>query len=211
VAASASSDPEPPGGAGAAAAVAGRVVLVVGPSGVGKDTVLQRVRERLAGDDRFFFPRRIVTRAADSTEDHASLSAEAFDELAARGGFALHWHAHGHRYGIPAEADAAARAGRIVVFNASRLIVPVARRRYTAAAVVLIDAPVAIRTARLAARDREPPEEVAARLGRVVTGFTAADADLAIDNSGALEEAVAPFVHWLGALATAGVSGRAKG
>ena len=38
-------------------------MLVVGPSGAGKDAVLRVARERLAGDRRFVFPSRVVTRA----------------------------------------------------------------------------------------------------------------------------------------------------
>jgi ribose 1,5-bisphosphokinase len=182
----------------------GCVVLVVGPSGAGKDTVLRHARERLAGDGRFLFPRRVVTRPADASEDHTSLTLEAFAELVSRGAFALHWHAHGHLYGIPAAVDAAANAGSIVVFNASRQVVPVARQRYAATAVILVDAPLEIRAARLAARDRERPEEVAVRMRRVVTGFSAADADLTIDNGGALSDAVAPLVQWLRTLAASG-------
>jgi ribose 1,5-bisphosphokinase len=203
VAAGASSDPAAPRQA-AAAIGPGRVVLVVGPSGAGKDSVLKVARTRLAGDGRFYFPRRVVTRAADGSEDHASLSCEAFEVLVANGGFALHWHAHGHRYGIPAEADAAARAGRTVVFNASRQVVGPARERYTSVAVVMLDVPVEIRAARLALRNRERAEQVLARLGRVVTGFSATDVDLTVDNSGALDTAASQLVQWLQAQAGRG-------
>jgi ribose 1,5-bisphosphokinase len=175
----------------------GAVVLIVGPSGAGKDTLLRLVRERLAGDDAFFFPRRAVTRAADASEDHASLSWRAFEEEVGRGAFALHWQAHGHGYGIPAAADAAARAGQTVVFNASRQVIPAARRRYAAIVVVVVDAPVGVRAARLAARDRESAEEVLARLQRVVTGFHPAEADLVVDNGGAAERAAELIVHRL--------------
>jgi len=177
------------GSAEASAIGPGAVVLVVGPSGAGKDTLLRLVRGRLGGDDGFFFARRVVTRPADASEDHASLSGRDFEEGIARGAFALHWQAHGHRYGIPAEIDAAVRAGRTVVLNASRQAIPAARRRYVATVVIVVDAPVEVRAARLAARDRESPEEVRARLERVVAGFHRADADLIVDNSGAPEGA----------------------
>lgn len=207
MAAGASSDPAAPPAA-AAAIGPGRVVLVVGPSGAGKDSVLNVARTRLAGDSRFFFPRRIVTREADGSEDHATLSCEAFDALAARGGFALHWRAHGHRYGIPAEADEAVRTGRTVVFNASRQIVEPARERYAGVAVVMMDVPVEVRAARLAMRNRERAEQVLARLGRVVPGFSAADVDLTIDNCGPLDAAAGRLVQWLQAQAQHGAKAR---
>lgn len=179
----------------------GAVVLVVGPSGAGKDTLLRLVRERLGGDTRFFFPQRVVTRPADASEEHATLSQRAFEERIESGGFALHWEAHGHRYGILAEADAAVRAGRTVVFNASRQVIPAVRRRYAAAAAILVDVPVEVRAARLAARNRESAQEVLARLRREVTGFDVTENDLALDNSGLPERAADVMIRWLQALA----------
>ena len=98
-----------------------------------------------------------------------------------------------------AEIDAAARAGRSVVFNASRRVVPVARARYANAAVVLIDAPLQLRARRLATRDRERARDVEARLQRVVAEFDAGDVDLVIDNSGALCQAADALADWLSA------------
>jgi ribose 1,5-bisphosphokinase len=175
----------------------GRVVLVVGPSGAGKDTVLQVVRARLAGDARFMFPRRVVTREANAAEDHDTVSAAEFAAQLERGAFALSWQAHGLSYGIPSAIDDAVRGGASVVFNASRGAVPAVRARYRNAAVVLIDAPLEIRAARLAARGRA--EDVAARLQRVAAGFRAAECDLAIDNTGAPEHAAGVLVAWLSA------------
>lgn len=178
----------------------GAVALVVGPSGAGKDTLLRLVRARLSGDSRFFFPQRVVTRPADASEDHATLFRQDFEERIERGGFALHWEAHGHRYGIPAEADTAVRAGRTVAFNASRQVIPAARRRYAAAAAILLDVPVEVRAARLATRNRENADEVLARLRRVVTGFDLTEQDLVVDNSGPPERAADVMVRWLQAL-----------
>jgi ribose 1,5-bisphosphokinase len=173
------------------------VVLVVGPSGAGKDTLLRLVRGRLAGNDWFLFPRRTVTRPADASEDSASVSATAFEEGAKSGAFVLYWQAHGHHYGIPAETDVAVRAGKTVVLNVSRQVIPTARRRYAATVVIVVDAPIEARAARLAARDRESPEEVRARLERVAPGFDPSEADLVVDNSGAPEPAAELIVRRL--------------
>jgi ribose 1,5-bisphosphokinase len=175
----------------------GHVVLVVGPSGAGKDAVLREVVDRLGGDPRFLFPQRVVTRRSNAAEQHAVLTPAAFAAELQRGGFALHWEAHGLSYGIPVDIDVAARAGRCVVFNASRRAVPMARARYASAAVVLIDAPLELRARRLASRDRERARDIDARLSRVVAEFDAGDVDLAIDNSGSLCRAADALVNWL--------------
>lgn len=132
----------------------GRIILIVGPSGAGKDRLLVGVREQFAGDSSYIFPRRVVTRPASEFEDHDSISEELFDLAVAAGDFAFWWNAHGLRYGIPASVDAEIRAGRNVICNTSRAIVPHLRGRYLRAIVVLVTAPEVVLAARLAARGR---------------------------------------------------------
>ena len=55
----------------------GLLVLVVGPSGSGKDTLMAGAAQALAGDARFRFVRRVVTRPA-TEEDHEVIDAEGF-------------------------------------------------------------------------------------------------------------------------------------
>lgn len=50
----------------ASAGQGGRLVYVMGPSGAGKDSILHYAALRLADDVRFSFPRRWITRPADS-------------------------------------------------------------------------------------------------------------------------------------------------
>ena len=101
----------------------GRLVLVVGPSGAGKDTLIQGARESCANDPSVVFPKRVVTRPSSSAEDHDTMSDAAFTAAVADGAFALWWGAHGNQYGIPASIDADIRAGKTVVCNVSRTIV----------------------------------------------------------------------------------------
>jgi ribose 1,5-bisphosphokinase len=175
----------------------GRVVLLVGPSGAGKDAVLQEVRCRLAGRKQFVFARRVVTREPDGSEDHDCVSASEFQARLRQGRFALNWQAHGLHYGYPLEVDEAVRRGGCVLLNASRTIVAGARARYRKVAVVLIDAPVELRADRLAKRRREHGPDRVARLARAAPGFRPTDADLIIENAGALTAAAGAFVDWI--------------
>jgi phosphonate metabolism protein PhnN/1,5-bisphosphokinase (PRPP-forming) len=168
----------------------------VGPSGAGKDAIIGVVRERLAQDPRFLFLSRIVTREPSAAERHHTVTADEFEVLVQRGALALHWHAHGLRYGLPAAMDAAVQRGCTVIFNASRQVIPAAKSRY-ACAVVYIDVPLHVRAQRLATRSREHADDIAARLERVVAGFNPCEADLVIDNSGSLAAAAERLARWL--------------
>jgi ribose 1,5-bisphosphokinase len=142
----------------------GMLVLVVGPSGAGKDTLLGVARAALAHDQRVRFVRRIITRPTEAGgEDHEAVSEAAF---AARS-FALQWQAHGLHYGIPADITEDLTRGRAVVANVSRSVIVEAAERYPTR-VIEITAPPDVLAQRLAARGRESEDDVAKRLSRTV-------------------------------------------
>lgn len=173
----------------------GRLVLVVGPSGAGKDTLILAAKRLLASDPRFVFPRRVVTRPAmPSAEDHDSLDAKDFALQEMQGAYALSWRAHGLCYGIPVSIHGDIAAGRTVVINASRAAVEPARQGFQAT-VVLVDAAPDIRRARLAGRGREGPEDVSRRLDR--GGDPLPSDTIRIDNSGSIEAGAAQFISAL--------------
>jgi ribose 1,5-bisphosphokinase len=146
----------------------GRMILVVGPSGAGKDTLLGLARTSLAEDGRVVFQRRVVTREASSAEDNDEMSQEAFRQARSRGEFAVHWEAHGHYYALPRAIDDEIGAGRTVVANVSRAIVDAMCRTYADVTVVSITAPPEVLAYRLAARSRGSDGKLADRLGRAV-------------------------------------------
>jgi len=159
----------------AAAIGPGRLILVVGPSGAGKDTLLGLAGATCAGDGNIVFARRVVTREASSFEDNVQLSVDDFCTALARGEFAMHWEAHGHRYGLPRTIDDDIRAGRTVVVNVSRSVIDVMRHAYVNVLVVAITAPSDVLAQRLAMRARTSDGTLQDRLTRKVADEAAAD------------------------------------
>lgn len=167
----------------------GRLVLIVGPSGAGKDSILAAAKVRCAEDPTIIFPHRIVTRPATVAEHNISLSQPGFDEALRSGAFALWWQAHGLKYGLPISIDTDIGCGRTVVCNASRGVVESSRLRYRRVTSVLITARADLLTARLEARSRDSDGLLAERIERNGR-YADFSADIVIDNSGVLEEAV---------------------
>jgi ribose 1,5-bisphosphokinase len=172
----------------------GRLVLVIGPSGAGKDTVIAQARAACRDDPEIVFPRRMITRTPTAAEDHDTVAIAAFDQAARDGAFALHWEAHGLKYGIPVAIDEAIGAGRTVVCNVSRTIVAAARQRYLNVQSVLVTAPRDILAARLATRARASDGRIADRIDRVAAPREELSADFVIRNVGRPEEAAARFI-----------------
>ena len=165
---------------------AAMLVLVVGPSGAGKDSLLNGAKAEFRGDPRLVFARRAITRPPDPYgEDHESISAASF----ATRDFALSWSAHGLSYGIPAEILTAAP---VVVANVSRGTIAQAAALYPVR-VLEVTAPPDILAARLAARGRETAAGVARRLTRIATIPAGANVATVL-NDGSLEQGVARFV-----------------
>jgi ribose 1,5-bisphosphokinase len=172
----------------------GRLILVVGPSGAGKDTLIDGARAALANDASVVFARRVITRTSSAAEDHDTASDESFRRATAEGAFALWWEAHGHCYGIPAAIDDAIRAGHAVVCNVSRTIVAPARRRYAAVTVVRVTAPAHVLAARLVSRDRGSDGSLADRLARSAAVEHDMVADVVIENVDAPDDGIRQFL-----------------
>jgi phosphonate metabolism protein PhnN/1,5-bisphosphokinase (PRPP-forming) len=180
------------------AATAGALVLVVGPSGAGKDTLMDAARAVLAGDDRFSFARRLITRPAMAgAEDHDSCSQAEFAAAEARGTLALSWHAHGLSYGIPVAALTGITQGQVVIANISRGAIPAAEELAERVAVVNITAPALVLAKRLAARGRESEADIAARLAREAPLATRRAELVSIQNDRGVAEAAGEFVALL--------------
>jgi ribose 1,5-bisphosphokinase len=180
----------------------GCLVLVVGPSGAGKDSLIQIAREMFANDPRFVFPTRMITRHAESGgEQHVEVSDFGFEQMRKSGAFFLSWKAHGHGYGLPADIKTHIDSGRTVVVNASRSVIDEARGKTPRVSVVHVTAPKDIIAARLKRRNREEPAEIAERLERYDGDKPVVKVDITIDTrepgATGIDAAAARFVSFL--------------
>jgi ribose 1,5-bisphosphokinase len=164
----------------------GRLILVVGPSGAGKDTLIGLAKVACADDPDVVFPRRVVTREASTSEDNEQLSPDAFRQALAHGEFAVHWEAHDHSYALRRAIEDDLRTGRTVVANVSRMVVEAMRHAYARVVVVSITAPPDVLAERLSARARGSDGQIEHRLRRAVDDAGAAP-DATILNVGGAE------------------------
>jgi ribose 1,5-bisphosphokinase len=180
---------------------AGRLVYVIGPSGAGKDSIIAYARQRLEAD-RHVFARRYITRPADSGgEDHIAITRTDFERDCGAGRFALSWRGNGLGYGVGTEVDPWLDSGRHVILNGSRGYLSSAAARYPTLLPVLITIDPAVLRQRLAARGRESPAEIEARIQRALELDAIDHPGLAvIANNGPLAEAGEAFVALLRAL-----------
>ena len=172
----------------------GRLILVVGPSGAGKDTLIGWAATACSNDGNIVFPRRVVTREASPSEDNEQVSLDAFRQARSKDEFAVQWEAHGHCYALPRAINDDIRGGRTVVANVSRTVVDAVRRAYAAVTVVSITAPPDILAERLATRARSSDGQLADRLRRAVDD-AAAVPDVTIINVGRIEDRARAFVQ----------------
>ncbi len=179
--------------------MAGRLIYLIGPSGSGKDSLLDAAREPMARRGCRIV-RRVITRSAEAVGEAAqAVSAERFSEMQAQGEFALSWFANGLHYGIPKEVDQWLAEGHDVLINGSRGHLRQARARYPDLLAVLLSVDQVVLRQRLLARGRESSEEIEARLARNAQFaddlLTDNPALIVLDNSGALEQTVARLIQ----------------
>ena len=187
--------------------MSGRLIYLMGPSGSGKDSLLNAARERLA-ERGCVIARRIITRSAEAVgEDAIGVSPAEFDQQEAAGAFALSWRANGLAYGIPRQIDDWLAVGQDVLVNGSRGYLPKARERYPELLAILLQVDEAALRQRLHARGRESAEQIEARLARsrelqLPSATVAGDSDEGesqwlLNNSGPLDQTVTQLLQLL--------------
>jgi phosphonate metabolism protein PhnN/1,5-bisphosphokinase (PRPP-forming) len=179
---------------GRGVSTAGTLFLVVGPSGVGKDALIQAARPLLLPHG-FAFPRRWITTLEDRGEDHIPVTCADFDEAVGRGFIDLHWSAHGLRYGIPASVRDDLSTGLHVIANASRSLMGEARARFAHLRIFHITAPMQLVRLRLFERGRENAAMIEERFQRAAPLAIDQDDVIAFSNHLPLAQSALLFVE----------------
>ncbi|KQI73665.1 ribose-phosphate pyrophosphokinase [Loktanella sp. 5RATIMAR09] len=173
----------------------GRLIAVVGPSGVGKDSVMAGL---CAAMPRLHLVRRVITRApALGGEDYDAVPVPQFGKLVENGAFAVHWSAHGLRYGIPVTVTDQLNDGTDCLVNFSRKALAEAAETFPHFVVLNISATPQTLALRLSARGRETEEEIVQRLAQADKPLPAGLHVIHLTNDGPLSRTVARAVALL--------------
>lgn len=178
-----------------AAKSGGRLIAVVGASGVGKDSVIAGLHSAIPG---LHVVRRVITRAPGlGGEDYDAVSVPQFESLVEDGAFALHWRAHGLQYGIPITVRYQLGKGTDCLVNFSRKALARAAGIFPRLVVLNITAKPETLAQRLAARGRETEEEISKRLAQADKPLPEGLKVIHLANDGALSQTIARGVALL--------------
>ena len=170
----------------------GRLFCVLGPSGVGKDTL---IRAAVAARPGLYWARRVITRPErPEGEPYEGVSPARFERRLAAGEFAVHWRAHGLSYGVARRELEMRAQSRDVIFNGSRKALDTIRAALPEVRILHLTARPETLALRLAARGRETGDEIAGRLDRPVAPLPPEPGVTEICNDGALDRALAAML-----------------
>ena len=145
-----------------------RLIVFVGPSGSGKDTLMVKARDQfLAVDLNCHIVQRWITREPDETEGFQSVTIDEFKKAIERNVFALYWNIYGNYYGVPvSEIDSYLEKG-IVLLNLSRAELSKLKQIYPDARIILVEVASDLAEERIRQRRRDQGDMLEARIKRL--------------------------------------------
>ena len=146
-----------------------KIILIVGPSGVGKDTLMRYAKKELHINGDYHFINRYITRKADENEENYFVEKDAFDLLEKNDFFISSWNAHKNHYGI---AKNNILEG-INIISISRDHIKDFEEYYDDVTTIQVTLPKEILLSRLRERKRETEEQIMQRLKRAYTKIEA--------------------------------------
>lgn len=167
----------------------GVLVLLAGPAGAGKSTLIASAGRAYSGMAGIVFPERVQTGGTGKI-----VSSDAFLSLQAAGALAAHWRGKNQSFGLPQTIFEDLANGQVVVASVSREVIGSLRRAHSRVHVVYVTANSEQRSQRLAADfDNQGPVDEDSRLDRPPPPISI------IDNSGHLADAIEEFMAVLSA------------
>lgn len=163
-----------------------KIVLIVGASGVGKDTLLRGIKEKVDAN----FLKRYITREPDSNESNYYLDKNAFLTLKEKNYFISTWEAHENCYAIAKEHI----KNGVNIISISRGAIKDFEKIFDEVATINITIPKELLRQRLLKRGRESKEQIEKRIQRSYPQIECKNL-IEFDNSDTLEKSIEKFIN----------------
>lgn len=171
--------------------------FVVGPSGAGKDSLMDGARQRLSKAS-FLFAKRVITKPPGMIgEEYTSCDPTLFQQRKVHGDFLITWQAHGYEYGLERNLLTQQAKGKHIVANGSRSVVSDIKLVVSNLVVVHVTASFDRLADRLAQRGRETEPEIRRRLARVAIELPHDVEVITIQNDDSLDTGIDRFTDAL--------------
>ncbi|MGB7402861.1 MAG: AAA family ATPase [Arcobacter sp.] len=165
-----------------------QIVLIVGASGVGKDTLLKNIQNKIQAN----FVKRYITRKPDENENNYYIDELAFERLKKDDFFISTWEAHNNKYAISKNHI---RDG-LNIISISRGAIKDFENSFKNVTTIEITLPKEVLYKRLKNRARENEEEIQKRLNRTYKKIEAKNI-IQFDNSNSIEQSSINFITLL--------------
>jgi len=165
-----------------------KIVLIVGASGVGKDTLLKQVKTKIDAH----FVKRHITRIPDSHEENYYINDDDFYHLKNNHYFISSWSAHNNLYGI---AENQIQEG-LNIISISRSAISDFEMRYEDVTTIEITLSQKHIYQRLKNRNREDEEAIQQRINRSYPPICARHL-IQFENDKTITESVEDFIRIL--------------
>lgn len=167
-----------------------KIVLIIGPSGAGKDTLIKEAKKEFK--EKINFVKRYITRESDVNESNYYIDEYAFEILRHNSYFASSWNAHGNFYGIPKRFI----KNGINLISISRGRIKDFENLYDNVYTINITLPKEILNQRLLKRGRENKEDIEKRVQREYEKIEAKNL-IEFDNLASIEDSKKNFISLL--------------